>query len=320
LKKIRNKPSHCIRIETYQEFRDDIKSFADGSFNALIVLGNTGLSKSETVKRTVTNYLEYEGGCPSAFQFYCDLYKHRDDFVILDDVSTTFFKNHQTNSYLKVLMNTKQLKALKWPTSKLTESSDPPNEFDTQSRVVILTNEWESANEHLRAVEGRAYSVEFDPSPAEVHFEVGRRGWFTDQEVFEFIWDHRQFITKPDMRLYVKIAEQKRAGAAWRKRGLEMLIGDERMRRVAELLQDSRLSSNKQRAAVFVERGYGGRTAFYDCLNSFQKYQKANDDQPCPSLMELRKSEADVSSVLAVDARSSGVFELLDQESIYFSE
>jgi len=75
--------------------------------------------------------------------------------------------------------------------------------------------------------------------------EVGRRGWF-EQEVFDFIWDHRHFITKPDMRLYKKIEEQKKAGAEWRKRGLEMFIGDERMRRVAELLEDPQWSRESE--------------------------------------------------------------------------
>lgn len=289
MNKTRTKPAHSIRIDNYQEFRDDIRRFAMGKFNALIVLGNTGLSKSETVKEIVQHYLIYEGGQPTAFQFYCDLYKHLDDFVILDDVSPKFFKDHQTNSYIKALMNTRESKSLRWPTSTLDEFSDPPNHFETQSRVVILTNEWESINEHVRAIEGRAFSILFDPTPTEVHYEVGRRGWFHDQEVFDFVWEYRRLITKPDMRLYVKIAEQKRAGAPWRKRGLEMLIGDERMQRVAELLEDPTLTSNKQRAAEFVKRGYGGRTTFYDCLKHFQHYQAAKEDTTAsPSLEELR--------------------------------
>lgn len=284
-----SKPAHSIRIDNYQEFRDDIRRFAEGKYNALIVLGNTGLSKSETVKEMVQHYLIYEGGNPTTFQFYCDLHRHIDDFVILDDVSSKFFRDHLTNSYLKQLTNTREIKSLRWPTSTLSEFTDPPNHFETRSRVVILTNEWESLNEHVRALEGRAYSIVFDPTPTEVHLEVGRRGWFRDQEVYDFVWEYRRLITKPDMRLYVKIAEQKRAGAPWRKRGLEMLIGDERMQRVAELLEDSNIASNKQRAVEFEKRGYGGRTTYYECLKFFRHYGAAKADQsPSPNLESLR--------------------------------
>jgi hypothetical protein len=284
--KAKSKPAHSIRIDNYQEFREDVRRFADGKYNALIVLGGTGLSKSETVKEMVQHYLIYEGGNPTAFQFYCDLHKHIDDFVILDDVSSRFFKDHLTNSYLKQLTNTKQTKSLRWPTSTLSETTNPPNYFETQSRVVILTNEWESLNEHIRALEGRAYSIIFDPTPTEVHLEVGRRGWFHDQEVFDFVWEYRRLITKPDMRLYVKIAEQKRAGAPWRKRGLEMLIGDEQMQRIAQLLEDPNIPSNKQRAFEFEKRGYGGRTTFYECLKHFRHYDAAKGDRSHPPLLE----------------------------------
>lgn len=284
--KATSKPTHSIRIDNYREFREDVRRFAQGDYNALIVLGNTGLSKSETVKEMVQRYLIYEGGNPTAFQFYCDLHEHVDDFVILDDVSPRFFKDHLTNSYLKQLMNTREVKSLRWPTSTLSESTDPPNHFETTSRVVILTNEWESLNEHIRALEGRAYSILFEPTPTEVHLEVGRRGWFHDQEVFDFVWEYRRLITKPDMRLYVKIAEQKRAGAPWRKRGLEMLIEDRQMQRIARLLEDPNIPSNKQRAVEFERRGYGGRTTYYEYLKHFRHYHAAKSDRSQPPLLE----------------------------------
>lgn len=279
-----SRPCHSIRINNYKEFREDIQRFAEGKHNALIVLGNTGIGKSEAIRKALSHKLIYEGGEPSAFQFYCDLYEHRDGFVILDDVSPKFFMDHNTNSYLKILTNTVLRKTMGWPTSKLGPSSDPPNHFETQSRVVILTNEWKSINEHVRAIEGRFFSIRFEPDATEVHLEIARGGWFYDQEVYDFIWSYLPLITKPDMRYYVKIAEQKQAGAHWRKRGLEMLIGDERMQRVAELLEDQALSSNKQRAIEFVSRGYGARSTFYECLKHFENYRTQKLDQ-CPQLV-----------------------------------
>ena len=80
--------------------------------------------------------------------------------------------------------------------------------------------------------------------------------WY-DQEVYDFIWQHRRFITRPDMRAYRRIAEQKRAGRPWHKRALEMLIGDKRLQEIAKLLADPQYTSNNQRAQAFVEQGYG---------------------------------------------------------------
>lgn len=286
------KPSHSIRINNYKEYREDIKRFAEGKYNSLIVLGNTGLGKTEAIKEAVKHHLLYEGGEPSAFQFYCDLYKHRDDFVILDDVSPKFFKDHNTNSYLKILTNTVRIKTMGWPTSTLGPYTDPPNRFETQSRVVILANEWQSLNEHIRAIEGRSFSFRFEPDATEVHLEVARGGWFHDQEVYEFIWTYLPLITKPDLRYYVNIAQQKQAGADWRKRGLEMLIGDERMQRVAELLEDQALASNKRRAIEFVNRGYGARSTFYECLKHFENYRTQKLDR-CPQLMLKPPTQTD---------------------------
>jgi hypothetical protein len=92
------------------------------------------------------------------------------------------------------------------------------------------------------------------------------------------------------MRLYVKIAEQKQAGAPWQKRGLEMLLGSQKMMRIAELLEDTKLTSNKQRAVEFQNRGYGSRSTFYELLKAFKHYDAAKaDNSPPPSLEKLRE-------------------------------
>jgi hypothetical protein len=280
-----NLPALSITVSNYAEYRDDIQRFADGKYNFLLIVGGTGLSKTETLKEMIGgDPLHYEGGEPTPYQFYCDLYEKIGEFVILDDVSPNFYKRHLTNSYLKVLTNTLLNKGMRWPTATLSETTEPPNFFETTSRVIILTNDWHTSSAHVRALEGRAMSIVFKPTPGEVHHEVGRRGWFKDQEVYDFVWANRKWITQPDMRLYTKIREQKKAGANWRKRGLQMLIGDERLQRVADLLSDPKLTSNVQRAKKFVELGYGGRTLFYECLAEFQYYKEVNPNEAPPKL------------------------------------
>jgi hypothetical protein len=279
-----NKPDHAVVINNYAEFRDDVQAFADGKYNFLIIIGRTGLGKTETVQEIVgPGHLLFESQ-QSAWAFYRDVYRNSHATVIMDDVAVAFYRNSVCLSLLKQLTNTKPVKTLHWPTAQAGEDRAIPSAFDTRSQVVLITNDWDSVNEHIRAIEARAFIIVFDPTPEEVHFEVGRRGWFRDQEVYDFIWHYRRFISRPDMRAYQRIAEQKQAGRPWRKRALEMLIGDERLQQIAKLLYDPRFLSNKARAAEFVKRELGVRSTFYRLLREFRFYKCVNPNTKPPKL------------------------------------
>jgi phage N-6-adenine-methyltransferase len=276
------KPDHAIIVDNYAEFRDDIKAFAEKKYNFLIVIGRTGVGKTETVKEIVGHHLVFDGE-PSAWQMYQDIYNERPPTILLDDVSAKFFRDPTCQSFMKALTNTRPKKTLRWPTSSAAKAGLDPS-FETTTRVVLLTNKWDTINEHIRAIESRAFIMVFDPTPEEVHFEVGRRGWFDDQEVYDFVWDHRGFVTRPDMRAYGRIAEQKQAGRPWHKRAVEMLIGNRRLQEIAKLLADRQFTSNKQRAKAFVERGYGARSVYYKLLREFRWYKSVDPNAEPPKL------------------------------------
>ena len=96
--------------------------------------------------------------------------------------------------------------------------------------------------------------------------------WFWDQDVYDFVWENLRLITKPNMRLYVKIAEQKKAGRPWQKRGLEMIVGDGRLLKIGTLLADKNYRNNTERCKKFVELGWGSRSTFYNMLKEFRFY------------------------------------------------
>jgi hypothetical protein len=288
-------PHHAIIINNYAEFRDDVRAFADGQYNALIVVGRTGVGKTETVREIVGPHLVFDGQ-PTAWQMYQDIYEERPSTIVLDDVSAKFFQDPTCQSFLKALTDTRPVKTLRWPTASAAKAGLDPS-FKITTRVVLLTNEWRTINEHVRAIEGRAFVVIFEPTPEEIHFEVGRRGWFHDQAVYDFIWEHRRFITWPDMRAYRRIAEQKQAGRPWRKRALEMLIGDKRMQEIAKLLDDPRYTSNNQRAAAFVQQGIGVRSTFFKLLAEFRKYPSVSPDAEPPKLGQVDARITDPSHV-----------------------
>ena len=254
-------PDHAIVVDNYAEFRDDIRA----SYRLTIVIGRTGVGKTETVRELIGPHVTF-GGKPSAWGFYCGLFESRNSTVLLDDVSPAFFRDSTCQSLLKALTETRPVKTLRWLTAAAGPDRIVPISFETESRVLLLTNQWPKSDEHIRAIESRACIFVFDPTPEELHFEVGRCGWFRDQEVYDFVWQYRRFITSPDMRVYRRIAEQKEAGRPWRKRGLGMLIGDRRLEEVAKLLDDPSFTSNNKRAKAFDKQGWGSRSTFYALL------------------------------------------------------
>ena len=124
------KPEHAIVVTTFKEFRDDIQAFADGKYQFLLVIGNNGLSKTETVSRAVEQPLVIEGE-PTAWQLYKDLYDNLDATLIFDDVATKFYRDSKTLSYLKKLTETKRVKTLRWPTNSAGEGKKYPSSFQT---------------------------------------------------------------------------------------------------------------------------------------------------------------------------------------------
>jgi len=196
---MRHHPDHGLVIDNYAEFRDDVSAFAKWKINFLLVIGRTGIGKTMTAQEIIGPHVIFAGK-PSAWGFYCGLYESRNAIVLLDDVSPRFFADPTCQSLLKALTETRRTKTLAWPTAAAGEGRAVPSSFQTESRVVLLTNQWPTIGEHVRAIESRACIIIFDPTPEEVHFEVGRRGWFHDQEIFDFVWQHRKFSTRPDMR------------------------------------------------------------------------------------------------------------------------
>lgn len=287
---MKTRPQHAINVDNYAELRDDIAAFAENEYNFMIVIGANGLGKTSLTKEMVKRQIEVFEGNVTAWGFYTRLYRNRDATIIMDDVNPAFFKDSACNAYMKALTETRPLKTLRWQTASTGGDKEYPDNFETSSRVILLTNRWESLNEHIRALEGRAFTVIFDPPPEEVHADVARGGWFHDQEVYEFVWRHRSLITRPNLRLYGKIAEQKQAGRPWRKRGLEMLAGDRHRVVMAQLLSDGRYSTNKERAEAFTAMRLGGRTRFYEFLKEFERYRRDLAETKCPRLPTVSRA------------------------------
>ena len=57
-----------------------------------------------------------------------------------------------------------------------------PREFTTRSCAVIISNDWQTLNKNVAALQDRGHVLLFQPTAAEVHARAGT--WFDDQEIY----------------------------------------------------------------------------------------------------------------------------------------
>src|SRR5260370_10639216 len=79
-------PDCVIPVATYAQLDLFVRAFADGFFNLLVLIGGPGLGKSRVVRQAVGDHACWIDGHATAFRIYCDLWRHRDEPVVLDDV------------------------------------------------------------------------------------------------------------------------------------------------------------------------------------------------------------------------------------------
>jgi hypothetical protein len=75
-----------------------------------------------------------------------------------------------------------------------------PREFVTNSRVIIICNDWKTLNHNVAALQDRGHVLVFQPSAAEVHAQAGT--WFDDREIYEWFGAHVHRIREPSFRHY----------------------------------------------------------------------------------------------------------------------
>ena len=120
-------------------------------------------------------------GNATPFGMYAKLYRHRDQFVVIDDVDA-LYADRSGVRLLKCLCQTEEEKVIAWHSDA--RSLDPPTaslrEFTTKSRVVIISNDWQTLNKNVAALQDRGHVILFQPSALEVHAQAGK--WFDDEE------------------------------------------------------------------------------------------------------------------------------------------
>jgi hypothetical protein len=201
-------------------------------------------------------------GNATPFGMYVKLYRHRDAFVVIDDVDA-LYADRSGMRLLKCLCQTEEEKAVAWHSdARSLERQRIPREFTTKSRVVIISNDWQTLNKNVAALQDRGHVLHFEPGALEVHREAGR--WFDDVEIYQWFAKNLERVREPSLRHYVRARELKAAGMDWT---AVLAAEDEnkRARLAAELLESTEYDSTGARVQAFVQRGGGCRATFFNC-------------------------------------------------------
>ena len=117
----------------------------------------------------------------------------------------------------------------------------------------------------MNAIADRGLFLHFVPTVHEVHEEVGRIGFLSDPEVYEFIATHLKVIGVPSMRYYVKAHDMRRAGIAdWKDKTLALLNprGDRQDMEVISSLLEHSSSWRSGLPNGFCRVRFSGRSCF----------------------------------------------------------
>ena len=256
------RPKNAMLVTTYAVLDQFVRAFADGKFNLLFIIGPPGVQKSRSVHAAVGQRACWIDGNATAFGLYCELYRRRDEPLVIDDIDS-LYADRAGVRLLKCLCQTELRKRVGWHSNAATlRTGEIPRQFETESRVAIIANEWKTLNVNVAAIQDRGHVIVFEPSAMEMHLRTAQ--WFWDQEIYDFVRDRLHLIEYPSMRDYWLSSELKRAGIDWRKSLLERWGLTGRRLLVAQLKADSGFATEEDRVRAFVDQGGGCRATYFN--------------------------------------------------------
>lgn len=255
------RPDRAHYLATYEALLRYVRAFAAGHLNLVILVGERGLAKSRTMRAALKGDVCWIEGNATPFGIYEKLYRHRDQFVVIDDVDSLYADKSGVR-LLKSLCQTEEEKTVSWHSdARRLEKHGIPREFTTKSKTAIVCNDWKTLDRNVAALEDRGHVLVFRPGAAEVHRRAGE--WFDDEQIYRWFGENLHRVTEPSLRLYVRARELKAAGMDWTA-VLPMEDENRRARLAAEILASESFQSTSERVEAFVRQGGGCRATFFN--------------------------------------------------------
>lgn len=284
-------PPDAERIRTYEEYGLFVADFFNDAYHLLIVIGRPGLGKTESFSKGLDDdpdtYLIKGNATPLASykQLFWNRQKHR---LILDDAEK-LWAHKDGRRLVRSLTEIKPQKLITWettnkdviphPTADQLKQGKVPTSFWTQNRTVLLCNKFcFGDHDEYEAIADRAHIIYFDPTPLEIHKQVGQWFFQEGQEIYDWIGAHLHLMEKLSARTYLKAWERWKAGRDWAKFLEERCCHNN----IVQILQD--LESNgsltgSQRIERFTAQTTLGRSSYF----AMKKELESNDQlRPMP--------------------------------------
>lgn len=247
-----------MKVTSYNALGQYLRGFRDGHLNLLVIHGRPGKGKTEIARSILPDAHYIRGGNVSEFKLYCELYQHRDEDFVFDDLDH-IYRHCEMVRLLKALCDTRSPKEIRWVTAAgALKTAKIPTKFETNSRLVMICNDWRNLNENIDALENRGDVIEFAPPAAALHQYVA--GWFHDDEISNFIGEHlllaRERLSARDYTLSVG---RRLAGLDWKRCLLDGWQVDPDDALVLQLLEDDNLTM-QERAQRFSAAAAGGKS------------------------------------------------------------
>ena len=248
-------------VDTYEQLVRFVEAFAAGHLNLLILLGQPGLAKSQTVRQAMPDACWIEGNA-TAFGVYTAAWHHRDRMMVLDDVDSLYADRNAVR-LLKCLCQTDPVKRVSWQTASATlDKQGIPRSFETSSRVIIIANQWKTLDRNVAAVQDRGHVIRFEPTAAEVHRAV--RHWFDDEEIYDWFGRHLSLVVNAVHATVCAGRGTESGGSRLAVDGAPRSLASRRPVWSPSSRTDARFTSEAERVREFVRRGGGCRATYFN--------------------------------------------------------
>lgn len=259
--KFQSKPKTIRTLTTYAELQSYVDDYRRCHYPFLWIVGRPGTSKSSLFTSAMkgTDHYYARAGQLTPLQLYLDLYEHRGQPVILDDLES-LLNQPLGHKLINALGETTPEKTLSYR-STTSQLGDTPGTFQTNSRLCFISNQFPKKDDII----SRALVLEFKPTNLEVHLAAAE--WFWDQEIYDFFGNGLNGWRDLESRWYGRTAADKQAGRDWRRLALEGYSLDYPAGLVLQLEQDTNYPDVRSRERRFVEmmagREGGSRASYY---------------------------------------------------------
>ena len=260
-------------VKTYKEIEFFIDMFKGGNAELLILESRGGLGKSRLIEDSLrdTHHLKILSHI-TPMQLYILGHKFMDSPIVIDDCDG-LLHNDQNISLLKMFCETREVKRVSWlSTCSLLKEQNIPLSYETKSKVLILTNDFQTLSKKIGALQDRGWHILFEPTDKEILERIKKiKGYCnTDlsnneiNEVYQLIETHSAFC-KFSLRTFVKglalFKQCKGMKTDWREILLKEMELNDKLILASKCLNN--FKNEKDRIEEWENNGFSKRS-FYD--------------------------------------------------------